>query len=109
MRFRPINIYQVNLKNDLLKIGILSLVLVIIWIIISVNNISQKSTTPPEVQDLLTEFDPSLNIEAVKSLNGRYSPPDQFEVRKNANNREETTPVRPRPISSPSPSLNSQE
>lgn len=79
---------NLKLKQDFLWIGTATLVTVIIWVSYSVYSAFNTSQTDPEIQLLLNQFNPNLDMDTLMSLEQKFIPPDDFTV-----NRVNVNPV----------------
>lgn len=79
MRIEPFNVRNMHLKQDLLRIGVLTLIVVILWISVLVNEAYTKKVITEDMQSRIKEFDTSLDLSVIQDLPNRYSPAETFD------------------------------
>jgi hypothetical protein len=67
-------------KRDALTIGILSLVVVVLWISIEVYKTYTETTVTSNVSQHLEPLSPSIDNQAIEELKNRFYPPDSFSI-----------------------------
>lgn len=80
MRLIIKNLKHWRVKRDALTLGILSFVVVILWIAIEVYQTYVQTTVTGDVQDQLEPLSPSIDNQALDGLKNRFSPPGSFSV-----------------------------
>lgn len=71
---------HLKVKQDLLWVGTATLVTVIIWVVYTVYVAFNKTTIDTSVEKLLTPLNPSLDQNALASVDDRFLPPEDFTV-----------------------------
>jgi hypothetical protein len=71
---------QFKLKEDLLWVGVSTLVTAILWIVYAIYNAFAQITTDPEVQSLLKPLNPVLDHQVLSQLDDYYRPPDDYTI-----------------------------
>lgn len=71
---------SIRTRYNLFVIGTFTLAASVIWIGYSLYDTYSTSTVDPEVQDLLSPLDPSIDIEIINELETRIQPPTDFVI-----------------------------
>lgn len=69
-----------KMKQNLLWFGTTTFVTVLFWIIYSVYIAFSHTEVDPQVQQLLTPLNPTLNEETLAIFEDRYQPPDEYTI-----------------------------
>lgn len=100
MRFILKDVRQWKIRYDVLRFGVLLLVVVIVWAGIELYNTYSITTIPEDYSKEIEPFNPSLDLEMISEIESRVDTPEEFVVVVESDDEEEaaTTP-------SPEPTL----
>ena len=80
MRFILKDIRQWRIRYDVLRFGVLFLVVVIIWAGIELFNTYSVTTIPENYSKEIEPFNPSLDLEMISEIESRVDTPEKFEI-----------------------------
>ena len=80
MRLLITDAEQFKVKQDLMWVGVLTLVTAIVWIVYSIYLAYNTSTIDPEVSTLLDPLNPTLDQETLSLVADRFEPPQEFTI-----------------------------
>ena len=100
MRFILKDVRQWRIRYDVLRFGVLFLVVVIIWAGIELFNTYSTTTISKDYSKEIEPFNPSLDLEMISEIEGRVDAPEDFSVVVESEDEEEegtTTTPSPEP------------
>ena len=103
MRFILKDVRQWRIRYDVLRFGILFLVVVIVWAGIELYNTYSTTTIPEDYSKEIEPFNPSLDLKMISEIENRIDTPEDFDVviESEDEDEEETTTPTPEPESTP--------
>lgn len=102
MRFILKDVRQWRIRYDVLRFGVLFLVVVIIWAGIELFNTYSTTTIPEDYSKEIEPFNPSLDLEMISEIESRIDAPEEFNIVIEGEDEEEATAT-----PSPEPELTS--
>ena len=103
MRFILKDVRQWKIRYDVLRFGVLFLVVVIIWAGIELVNTYSTTTIPEDYSEEIAPFNPSLDLEMISEIERRIDVDENFDVV--VEGEEEEDEETPQPTPSPTPIL----
>jgi hypothetical protein len=80
VRFILKDVRQWKIRYDVLRFGVLLLVVVIIWAGIELFNTYSTTTIPKDYSKEIEPFNPSLDLEMISEIEGREETPEKFDI-----------------------------
>ena len=80
MRFILKDVRQWRIRYDVLRFGVLSLVVVIAWAGIELFNTYSTTTIPEDYSKEIEPFNPSLDLKMISEIESRVDTPEKFEI-----------------------------
>ena len=102
MRFILKDVRQWRVRYDVLRFGILFLVVVIVWAGIELYNTYSTTTIPEDYSKEIEPFNPSLDLEMISEIESRVDTPEEFDIVIENEDEEEATAT---PSPEPEPTL----
>lgn len=109
MRLIIKDLRHLRIKYDAYRIGILTLIVVVLWIGLEIYHAYTQTTIASELEGLLEPLDPSIDVATVEGLSERLDAPETFQVvisedSENIFGRREIPPASPSGSSTATPS-----
>ncbi len=80
MRFILKDVRQWRIRYDVLRFGVLFLVVVIIWAGIELFNTYSTTTIPEDYSKEIEPFNPSLDLKMISEIESRVDTPEDFSI-----------------------------
>ena len=80
MRYILKDVRQWKIRYDLLRFGILTLVVVLFWAGIELFNTYSSTTIPEDYSEEIKPLNPTLDLEMISEIESRVDAPEEFEV-----------------------------
>lgn len=80
MRIIIKDVRQWKIRFDILRFGIMSLVVVVVWAGIELYNTYSSTTIPEDYSDKIEPLNPSLDLEMLSEIESRIDAPENFSV-----------------------------